>query len=489
MLKLTSTDPRKAKPDALVVPVCEDEAIHSHESLQALVARARGFCEFAGRSEDEIVLYDPEEAGARRCLLLGLGKAEAVDAEKLRALAGRAVGRCIQMDLSRVLFAVPQSERLKPPAGDLLGAMLEGACLGNHLFERYKQEKKHAPLAQAAFWLPQAAVRELAPLPARVETICAGTLLARDWVSTPANDKRPEDFARVLAAAGAQAGLKTRVLDDKALARQQFGAILAVGQGSRSRPRMVLLEHRPRGAQKTVALVGKGVTFDSGGLNLKGTDSIADMKTDMSGAAAVAATLIAAARLEMGTAVVGVIPLVENMPSGDALRPGDIIRTYAQKTVEIGNTDAEGRLILADALAYAQKTYRPDVLIDLATLTGACVVGLGEKIAGVFSPDDALAEAVLAAGRKTHERCWRLPLPEDYRTLLKSEIADINNMSSSRGGGAITAALFLSEFVSGARWAHIDIAGPARLKKAEPYCPPGGTGFGVRLLCELLATL
>ena len=174
------------------------------------------------------------------------------------------------------------------------------------------------------------------------------------------------------------------------------------------------------------------------------------------------------------------------MPSGHAIRPGDIITTYAGKTVEIGNTDAEGRLILCDAMAYAEKTYAPDVLIDLATLTGACVVALGEKIAGVFSPDDDLAETVLAAGRATHERCWRLPLPDDYRELLKSDIADINNMSSSRYGGAITAALFLSEFVSVPRWAHIDIAGPAHIKKATPYCPPGGTGFGVRLLCDLL---
>jgi leucyl aminopeptidase len=177
------------------------------------------------------------------------------------------------------------------------------------------------------------------------------------------------------------------------------------------------------------------------------------------------------------------------MPSGDAIRPGDIITTYAGKTVEIGNTDAEGRLILCDAMAYAEKTFTPDVLIDLATLTGACVVALGKKIAGVFSPDDDLAGSILDAGDSTHERCWRLPLPEDYRELLKSEIADTNNMSSSRWGGAIAGALFLSQFVSVSRWAHIDIAGPAHSKKATPYCPVGGTGFGVRLLCRLLENL
>jgi leucyl aminopeptidase len=210
------------------------------------------------------------------------------------------------------------------------------------------------------------------------------------------------------------------------------------------------------------------------------------MKSDMSGAAAVAATLITAARLKAKINLIGAIPIVENMPSGKAIRPGDIIRSYAGKTVEIGNTDAEGRLILIDSMAYAIKRYKPQVLIDLATLTGACVVALGLKIAGVFSNDDDLAAAIAASGEKTHERCWQMPLPDDYKELLKSDFADINNMPSSRHGGAITAALFLAEFVDDTRWAHIDIAGPAYLKKENAYCGPGGSGFGVRLLIELL---
>jgi len=181
-----------------------------------------------------------------------------------------------------------------------------------------------------------------------------------------------------------------------------------------------------------------------------------------------------------------VLPLVENMPSGSATRPGDIIKSYAGKTVEIGNTDAEGRLILIDAMAWAVKKYKPDVMVDLATLTGACVVALGEKIAGVFSPDDSLARAILASADRTHERCWRMPLPDDYKEYLKSDLADIANISNTRWGGAVTAALFLADFVGDTRWAHIDIAGPAYAKKAGPYCGAGGTGFGVRLLCDLL---
>jgi leucyl aminopeptidase len=214
-----------------------------------------------------------------------------------------------------------------------------------------------------------------------------------------------------------------------------------------------------------------------------------DMKTDMSGAAAVAATLVTVAKLKLNVKVVGVIPIVENMPSGNASRPGDVVKSYNGKTVEIGNTDAEGRLILIDALSFCIKKYKPHTIIDIATLTGACVVALGEKIAGVFSFDDDLAKAIELSGKKTHERCWQLPMPDDYKELLKSDLADIKNISSSRWGGAITGALFLSEFTGKARWAHIDIAGPASIKKGHGYCSAGGTGFGVRLFCDLLDKL
>jgi leucyl aminopeptidase len=209
----------------------------------------------------------------------------------------------------------------------------------------------------------------------------------------------------------------------------------------------------------------------------------------MSGAAAVAATLISAAKINPKFNLIGAIPIVENMPSGRATRPGDIIRSYAGKTIEIGNTDAEGRLILIDAMSYVVKTYQPHYVIDVATLTGACVVALGENIAGVFSNDEDLAGAIIAAGEKTHERCWRMPLPEDYKDLLKSDFADMSNIGSTRWGGAIAAALFLSEFTADTPWAHIDIAGPAYHGKESAYCGAGGTGFGVRPLFELFDKL
>ncbi|UCF89854.1 MAG: leucyl aminopeptidase, partial [Desulfobacterales bacterium] len=350
-------------------------------------------------------------------------------------------------------------------------------------------EKKKQPLKRIELLVASDMSKKYRSLAKRVAAVCEGTLLAREWVSAPSNAKTPEQFAATILAAAQKQPLKIEVLDEKELKRRKFGAILAVAAGSQSKPRMIVLEHAPRGAQKKVILVGKGVTFDSGGLNLKSSAAITGMKSDMAGAAAVAATLITAARLKTKLHIVGALPIVENMPSGRATRPGDIIRSYAGKTIEIGNTDAEGRLILIDAMAYAVQKYKPDILIDLATLTGACVVALGEKIAGVFSPDEPLAEAIVKSGEKTHGRCWRMPLPEDYKELLKSEFADINNMPSSRSGGAITAALFLSEFSGETRWAHIDIAGPAYSEKGNVYCRAGGTGFGVRLLTDLLEKL
>jgi len=489
MVRLKSADLKKDKLATLVIPVCEDQNIHTDKTVSALIKQAKTHKEFKGCQGDEIILYHLPEIKSDRILFLGIGKLEKTDAETMRSVSGKAVKMGMARELSEVFIVVPDAKTLKMETANLLEAMLEGGILANHLFDKYKKEKKQKPLKKICFLVESGIVKKYARLPSRVSTVCDGTLLAREWVDRPSNDKRPEQFAKAIADKAREAGLQVTVLDEKALKRQKFGALLAVAAGSESKPRLVVLTHTPKGAKQTVALVGKGVTFDSGGINLKPSGSIETMKTDMSGAAAVAATLIAMAKVKPKMKLIGVMPIVENMPSGNAARPGDIVKTYDGKTVEIGNTDAEGRLILIDAMAYAIKKYKPDTVIDMATLTGACVVALGEKIAGVFSDDDALAEAIISSGQKTHERCWRMPLPEDYQELLKSELADISNMSSSRWGGAITAALFLKEFVGDTRWAHIDIAGPARGKKATDYCPAGGTGFGVRLLCDLLQKL
>jgi len=486
MIKFSFVDIQKSKVETLVIPVCEDKNIHANRTVADLAKKALAVKEFRGKAKEELTLYNPGRVKCERVLFLGLGKADNVMAETLRVFMGRATKTCIGRELTQVSVAVPAAKRLKLDEGAALEALIEGGCLANHMFSKYKSKEKKKPLKTIAFLGAPGSAAGNRRAAARIEKICAAVTQAREWVSTPANDKRPDAFARQITKTARARGLNCRVLDEKALKREKFGAMLAVGQGSQVKPRLVVLEYRPRGVKKTVALVGKGVTFDTGGINLKTSGGLEGMKMDMAGSAAVAGTLLAVADLKPKVGVVGVLPLVENMPSGSATRPGDIVRSYAGKTVEIGNTDAEGRLILIDAMAWAVKKYKPAAMVDLATLTGACVIALGEKIAAVFSSDDELAEAILTAADKTHERCWRLPLPDDYKELLKSDLADISNMSSGRWGGAITAALFLSEFVSDTRWAHIDIAGVAYTKKDGPYCRAGGTGFGVRLLCDLL---
>lgn len=488
MLKLIPRNWQARKIETLVVAVCEDQEIHDG-ALARAVAKAVALKEFSGKKDEQVILYDVPEVNALRVHFMGLGKRSTIEPESLRAMAGRAVKDCLKKDLRSLGLAVPAAEKLNLEVADVVEAMLEGACLANYQFDTYKGEKKHQLLQRIELVVESEVSRKFAGLPKRVERICAGTLLAREWVNTPSNDKTPEKLAAAIETAARKESLSVETLDASHLKRQKMGAILAVAAGSQNDPKLVILAHRPQAAEQTIALVGKGVTFDAGGLNLKSGSSMADMKSDMSGAAAVAATLITAARLNLKVNLIGAIPLVENMLSGRATRPGDIVHSYAGKTIEIGNTDAEGRLILADAMAYVIKKYRPRAVIDLATLTGACVVALGEKIAGVFSNDDSLAEVILESAAGSHERCWRMPIPQDYKELLKSDFADINNMPSSRSGGAISGALFLSEFVADTPWAHIDIAGPAYTKKENAYCPAGGTGFGVRLLIQVLERL
>ncbi len=485
MLTVKSSDLKKTKIDTLAVPVCEDKNIYDDVSLKAVIKKALGLKEFNGKKDETVTLYDLPEIKTRRVIFWGLGKLEKIDRETLRTMAGKTVKSCIQKEPADLWFAVPEAKINGLETSAVLKAMQEGAYLGNHLFDKYKGDKKKKALKKINFRVAASAAKKLRPISDRVAAVCEGTTLAREWINIPSNDKTPEKFTRSIVKRAKKQGLKVRVLNETLLKQKKFGALLAVAAGSHSKPSLVTLEHRVPGANKTIALVGKGVTFDSGGLNIKTGNSMAAMKSDMSGAAAVAATLITAAKIKPKLNIIGIIPIVENMPSGKATRPGDIIRSFAGKTIEIGNTDAEGRLILIDAMSYVVKKYKPHFLIDMATLTGACVVALGEKIAAVFSHDEDLAASIIAAGKRTHERCWRMPLPEDYKELLKSDFADTSNIGSTRWGGAITAALFLSEFTADTPWAHIDIAGPAYSAKENAYCGAGGTGFGVRLLTEL----
>jgi leucyl aminopeptidase len=489
MLKYTAVSLDQARIGLLAVPLCEDTPIHEDPQVLKLTAAAAALEEFSGENNQQVLLYNPEGTKVQRCLCMGLGSREKVTAETLRCFAGRAVQAAIKARQDRLVVAVPAPRLLALESRSAIQALMEGALLANHIFDQYKQKSKDKPLKEIVLRTKPQITKALAGLIPATEAVCRCTLQAREWINTPSNAKVPVQLADMVTRAALKTGLKITRLTQAQLKQKHFGALLAVAAGSSHPPCLVEMCYAPTAARKTIVLVGKGVTFDTGGISLKQSSGMEAMKGDMSGAAAVAATLIAVSRLKPRHRIVGIMPMVENMPSGSATRPGDIVSSYAGKTVEIGNTDAEGRLILIDAMAYAVKKYKPDVMIDLATLTGACVVALGERLAGVFSRDDELTRLIVASGQTVHERCWPMPLPEDYKELLKSDYADISNMPGSRYGGAITAALFLSEFVGQTRWAHIDIAGPAFVKKGGDYCGPGGSGFGVRLLCDLLDKL
>ncbi|HEY0359302.1 MAG TPA: leucyl aminopeptidase [Mycobacteriales bacterium] len=316
--------------------------------------------------------------------------------------------------------------------------------------------------------------------------VAEATWLARDLVNTPGLLKSPEWLAAAAVKAAAAHGVTATVREPEQLAAEGFGGLLAVGGGSVRGPRLVELRWAPRGARRHVVLVGKGITFDTGGISIKPGPGMGLMKKDMGGAAAVLGTVLAAAALRLPVKVTALMPIAENMPSGSAYRPGDVIRHHGGKTSEVLNTDAEGRLVLADALAYASARLRPDALVDLATLTGAQSVALGKRTAALFSPSDALADALAAAADEAGERVWRMPLPEDYVAELRSDVADVNNAAGNPG--AITAALYLREFTGDAadRWAHLDMSGPAWSDKADGELARGATGWGVRTLVRWL---
>jgi leucyl aminopeptidase len=440
--------------------------------LDGLLAR-----EGAKGDAGEIVAAPQPGGGAvERVLAVGLGDATPVALRK----AGAAVAR--KAKSSAALAVDLRGVTLDP---DGLRAFAEAALLASYSFSR---KEKSEPRALQTITLVVTNAKALQPALDRAVTVARATAAARDLVNTPSLDKTPEWLAG--AATTLLTGLSVTIRDEKALAKAGFGGIVAVGQGSTRPPR--LIEASYDGGKRHVVLVGKGITFDSGGLSLKPPEGMPAMKTDMGGGAAVLGALRAAADLKLPLRVTALVAAAENMPSGSAQRPGDVIHQYGGTTVEVLNTDAEGRLVLADAIAYAVRDLKADVIVDIATLTGAMPVALGRRTAGLFSNDDDLADQLLAAAAASGERAWRMPLVEDYRVALDSPTADLRNIGQPKlklGGGSITAALFLREFAGGRPWAHLDIAGSGRSDSEDDELSKGGTGFGVRLLTRWLEQL
>jgi leucyl aminopeptidase len=457
---------------------------------------------FAGKERETLLLF-PRNLSCARLLLVGAGTHKNWSRERLRRAGATAAKAVRGMGLRTASFLEPEKEvtaalgttATEDPAELYGDALAEGVLLGLYRYDKYQTQKKSAPehLARISFITNSPSRREgIARGIARATVVCEATCFARDLENAPGNEIYPESLAAAARVAGRRSGFRVSIFGEPKIRSLGMGGLLGVARGSRRPPRLLVMEYR--GPQKgrarsgagkgPVVLVGKGVTFDSGGISIKPSAGMAEMKMDMSGGAVVIAALQAAARLKLPVHVIGIVPAAENLPGGSALRPGDILRHHNGMTSEVDNTDAEGRLILADALSYAGR-YDPALVIDLATLTGAVVVALGHVATGMMGNDADAMRLLKESGDRTYERVWELPMFEEYEALIKSDVADVKN-TGGRWGGAITAAMFLRKFIGPYGWVHLDIAGTSIIEEPTEYTGRGGSGVGVRLLIDFL---
>ncbi len=416
-------------------------------------------------------------------IICGLGERAKLTGESLRNAAAGAVVFASSKKITSLLVASPDIEGMN--SEDSFRFTAEGILLANYKFTRYKSDREKCSVLEKIEFLAE--LDSADSILKEVEITATNIHLCRDLVNDTADEVNPASFAKLAQETAKKAGIKCTVLDKKMIEKKKMGLILAVSRGSSVPPHVVVLEYKgDKKSRKLRGLVGKGITFDSVGMNLKPSGSMETMRMDMAGAAAVLYTMKTLAELKVKKNVTAVIPLAENMVSSTSYRPGDIFKSYSGKTVEIGNTDAEGRLILADAISYMEKEIKPDALVDVATLTGACVVTFGETVAAYLSNDDKMAEFIEEASRETGEKLWRLPFFDDYDERMKSEVADLSNMAAEKNAGTISGAVFLRNFVEKAKWAHIDIAGTSWYSKQRGYRPKNATGYGVRLLVDFV---
>jgi leucyl aminopeptidase len=479
------------KTDLLVLPL-QEKSLET-PALRSLDRRLRGkLSERIKKSkftaaEGSSLVYDT--AGilpASHLLLAGLGKANEVDSDTWRKTGARARREASAIGAEEIAFFFAPEKNPE----DAAGAVVEGALLASYRFNKYRSNTQAgATVKNFTFFRP--GLKRSSGLERSVgiaEQIIPGVLLARDLVNEPPSVTTARFLGEQTKLHCSGRGLSVEVWGKKKIEAMRLAGLLAVNRGSLEEPRFIKIHYQPAGKpRKKVALIGKGITFDSGGLSLKPAKSMETMKLDMAGGAAVIGAMSRLSRLGPNIEVTGYIPATDNLPGGNAQKPGDVIRYLNGKTIEVLNTDAEGRLILADALALAAKQ-KPDYMINLATLTGACMVALGSGVAGIFSNDQTLADSVMRCARGAGEKLWQLPLVKEYREALKSNVADMKNVAGPHGG-AITAALILQEFVDDIPWAHLDIAGPAFTETDNPICTKGGTGFGVRTLLRFLLTI
>jgi leucyl aminopeptidase len=484
-----SADPKLKQIDNLFVLIAQSDEkrrLRFDRDLEKKVERVISDSGFVGRADEGISVLGESP---RKITLIGLGKHRRLTHRIARA-ALHGVGKIARRNRDASIAVVfPYTL----PGLDEVETTRSIADLLSHSDYRYDPyitvRESEPKLEVRCVYIPPSSIdsRRAAQSAREAEAIASAVRTVRDLGNGPGNVVTPEAIGKRAQEVAKEVGVKCTVYDKREIEKMGMGGLLAVNQGSAREPRLITLEYSPRRARKTVALVGKGITFDSGGISIKPAEKMEEMKFDMCGAAAVIGIIQAAAILELPCRLIGVIASTENLPSGSAYKPGDIVRTMSGKTIEVVNTDAEGRMILADALHYAC-TFKPDHVIDFATLTGACVVALGHEASGLFSTDDELAQKLIDSGEKVGERLWRLPVWDEYREYIRSEWADMKN-SGGRWGGAITAALFLKEFVSCPSWAHLDIAGTSYTEAETARDPKGATGVGVRVTIAFLESL
>lgn len=475
----------KHKADVLILGVCEGEKAEAvDKQLGGALSEAVKAKEFTGEYKQLFLVPAPKLA-ARKLLLAGLGKSSELSIERLRRVAG-AAAKYARSCSAKTIATTLHETALNDTIAARVSAVAEGVLLGLYQFTEYKTDKTGIKAVDSLALLGDDSADARRAV-AVAEALAAAVNYARDLVNTPANIITPTRIAEEANKIAKENKLKITVLGRKEMEKLGMNALLSVARGSVQEPKLIITEYNPAG-KETIVIVGKGITFDSGGLDLKPAAYMEEMKTDKAGACAVLSLMKAVTALKVRQRVIGVMPMTENMPGSNASKPGDIVSAYNKKTIEIMNTDAEGRLVLADAISYAEKVYKPRAIIDLATLTGACVVALGYYAAGMLGNDEALMSKVRAAAEKSGERVWQLPLWDDYKELVKGELADVKNAerAGSMGPGAINGAAFISNFVGSTPWVHLDIAGTARYPEEKEYVPKGATGYGVRLMAQLL---
>lgn len=451
--------------------------------------------DITGRFKETVVFPSFDRIPGNRVMVVGLGKRDEFSLDRVRDVSAAAALKVRDMGLRTFATIVHGAGIGGLELGETAEALVEGTILGLYRYTEHKTEDDKRKIEGFTIVaLEKARAPPIREAVHRASIVATSANFARDLINAPSNEKTPRLLTERIRVAAKQAGAKLTVFDEKQIEKEGFGALLGVARGSVEPPRFLVLEHTGGGKAKPIVLVGKGITFDSGGIALKpldpsGPDPMWLMRYDMAGAAVALSSVMAAARLKLPVNVMALAPLTENMPSGSAQKPGDIVRSQGGKTIEVLNPDAEGRLVLADALGYA-KSLKPQAVVDLATLTGAAQVALGKHAAALFANDPVLAKRLEDAAQATSERVWRMPLWDEYAEQIKSDFADVKN-TGGRAGGAITAAKFLEKFAGGLRWAHLDIAGTAWIEPGpdtpkKDYLPKGASGYGVRLLVRVL---